>query len=408
MMTSTRRGNPFRPGDGQRPPYLAGRENEQNQIREILADMADGASPAANMVMYGPRGMGKTVLLHWLKDELRGYKKPRIFHKKSNQVRTCSTTANKLATPAKMWTFLLSEETLAERVLGGETTAGVKAGTSAADIVSAEAFIAKTWKEKEPTDGVLLNALISQCKKNPLVALVDEAHTMEPGLCRSLLNLSQKVREKAPFLLVLAGTPGLAHFLNTVGASFVERSTKMGIARLDVQATADAIVKPLNEHGIEIDADALEDVVEDSQHYPYFIQLWGAALWDLAKQKDLQKLTAQEIAEVETKVEKIRSNFYGERRETLSDLGLLPAAVAIATLFQDTETTTMDRLIEIIADNSHTTQSVNEHLRTLVRHEFIWKPPDTDLYEAGIPSLMTYVLDKQREHVQETSPAARA
>ena len=402
--------NPFKPGSGGSPPYLAGRESEQGRFRQILAEMSAGRSPAAETVMYGPRGMGKTVLLHWLKDEIRGYKKPRIFHKKSNQVCTCSTTANKLATPAKMWTFLLSEETLAEKVLGGETTAGVKAGASATDIVSAEAFIAKTWKEKEPTDGVLLNALISQCKKNPLVALVDEAHTMEPGLCRSLLNLSQEIREEAPFLLVLAGTPGLSHFLTTVGASFVGRSEKMGIARLDAQATADAIVKPLDADGIYIAADALGHVVEDSQHYPYFIQLWGEALWDVAKEKDLQKLTSQEIAEVETKIENRRLNFYGERRKTLSDLGLLPAAVAIAALFQDAETTTMDYLIDVIADNlpadSLATQSVNEHLQTLARHEFIWNPPDTDLYEAGIPSLMRYVLDRQREHVQKASPAA--
>ena len=209
-------------------------------------------------------------------------------------------------------------------------------------------------------------------------------------------------------MLVLAGTPGLAHFLSTVGASFVERSTKMGIARLDAQATADAMVKPLQEDGITVDADALEDVVEDSQHYPYFIQLWGEALWDLAKEKDLQKLTAQEITEVETKIENRRSNFYEQRRATLDELELLPAAVAIAALFQDTETTTRDRLKEIVADNlsvdSHATQSVNEHLQTLVRHEFIWNPPDTDLFEAGIPSLMTYVMDRQRAHVQKTLP----
>ena len=258
----------------------------------------------------------------------------------------------------------------------------------------------------------LLKDLISECKKNPLVFLLDEAHKMKPEQCLALLNLSQQVQNEAPFLLVLAGTPGLAHFLTTVGASFVERSTKMGIARLDAQATADAIVKPLTEHGMEIDADALARVVEDSQCYPYFIQLWGAALWDLAKEKDLQKLTSQEIAEVETKIENRRSNFYGERRNTLDELGLLPAAVAIAALFQDTETTTRATLIDVIADNlpadSLATQSVNEHLRTLARHEFIWNPPDTDLYEAGIPSLMTYVLDRQREHVQKTSPVARA
>ncbi|WP_424947429.1 ATP-binding protein [Candidatus Spongiihabitans sp.] len=353
--------------------------------------MADGDSPAADMVMYGPRGMGKTVLLNWLVDEAkRG-------EANDNSIRTSSATPNQLKNPAEIWGFLLSDEGWKEKLLSGETTAGF----------DAKVFFAKTWKEKSPTNKILLNTLISECKKNPLVFLLDEAHKMEPEQCLALLNISQQVQNEAPFLLVLAGTPGLSHFLTTVNASFVERSDVIGIGRLDAQATADAIVKPLNEHGIEIDDTTLAQVVEDSQHYPYFIQLWGAALWDLAKEKDLQKLTSQEITEAETKVENRRLNFYEKRRKTLSDLGLLPAAVAIATIFQDTETTTMDTLIDVIADNSPVdspaTQSVNEHLQTIIRHEFIWNPPDTDLYEAGIPSLMKYVLDRQREHVQERS-----
>ena len=386
--------NPFTPGTGQLPPYLAGRENEQGRFRQILAKMSAGRSPAANMVMYGPRGMGKTVLLNWLANEAEK------TDTKDNSIRTSSATPNQLKNPAEIWGFLLSDEGWMEKLLSGETTAGF----------DAKVFFAKKWKEKSPTNKILLNTLISECTKNPLVFLLDEAHTMEPEQCHALLNISQQVQNEAPFLLVLAGTPGLAHFLTTVGASFVERSTKMGIARLEAQATADAIAKPLQEDGITVDADALEDVVEDSQHYPYFIQLWGEALWNLAKEKDLQKLTAQEITEAETKIESRRSNFYEQRRATLDELELLPAAVAIAALFQDTETTTRDRLKEIIADNlpadSLATQSVNEHLRTLIRHEFIWNPPDTDLYEAGIPSLMKYVLDRQREHVQKASPAA--
>ena len=390
-MTPTKTRNPFRPGDGQRPPYLAGRENEQNRLREILADMADGDSPAANMVMYGPRGMGKTVLLNWFANEAKK------TDTKDNSIRTIPETPNNLNTPEAMWGSLISKN-WAQRLLPDRKQLGYGG------------YVSATWTENTTPPKYLLNKLINQCKKSPLVFLLDEAHQMEPEQCRALLNLSQQVRAEAPFLLVLAGTPGLRHFLKTVGASFVERSHVIGIARLNAQATADAIVKPLQEHGITVDADALEEVVEDSQHYPYFIQLWGAALWDLAKQKDLQKLTSQDIAEVETKIENRRANFYEERRKTLDDLGLLSAAIAIATLFQDTETTTWDRLKEIVTDNlpvdSHATQSVNEHLQTFIRHEFIWNPPDTILYEAGIPSLMKYVLDRQREHVQKRSPAA--
>ena len=373
--------NPFKPGDGQLPPYLAGRESEQNRLREILAEMSAGRSPAANILMYGPRGMGKTVLLNWLENEAKK------DSTKGNSIRTSWVTPNKLTSPADMWSYLLSQDwkkrLMPSRLLPSRVIAKV-------------ALLSAIWESKAATSPVLVNTLVKECKKHPLVFLMDEAHTMDAGLCRDLLNLSQEIRKEAPFLLILAGTPGLRHFLTTVNASFVERSHKMGIGRLDAQATADAIVKPLNEHGIKIDDNTLAQIVEDSQHYPYFIQLWGEALWDLAKEKELQKLTSQEITEAETKVENHRLNFYGERRNTLDELGLLPAAIAIATLFQDTETTTRDRLKEIIADSSpvdsHTTQSVNEHLQTLIRHEFIWNPPGTDLYEAGIPSLMTYVL----------------
>ncbi|WP_424947431.1 AAA family ATPase [Candidatus Spongiihabitans sp.] len=369
--------NPFNPGSGGSPPYLAGRENEQGRLMKILAEMSAGRSPGADMVMYGPRGMGKTVLLNWLEIEAKK------ASTKDNPIRTSWTTPNKLTSPTDLWSYLLSQD-WKKRLKPDELTAGLGA-------------LSATWESKGAANQVLENTLVNECKKSPLIFLMDEAHTMDAGLCNGLLNLSQEIRREAPFLLVLAGTPGLRHFLSTVNASFIERSNKIGIGRLDAQATADAIVKPLNEHGIKIDDNTLAPVVEDSQHYPYFIQLWGEALWDLAKEKELQKLTSQEVTAAKTRVDSVRLDFYGERKDKLDDLGLLPAAIAIAKVFQDTETTTRDVLKKVIADNlpvdSLTTQSVNEHLRTFIRHDFVWRSPQMTLYEPGIPSLMTYILD---------------
>ena len=391
-MTQIESLNPFTPGTGQLPPYLAGRENEQGRFRQILAKISAGRSPDADIVMYGPRGMGKTVLLNWIRDEVEKTAQD------NRPLRTVQASPTIFPSLNSLWNKLISDD-WKKKLWPNQ----IELGTGGNKIV---------WNSTSPDDDDLVSALIEECKECPLVLLMDEAHTMEPTFCQALLNISQQARQNAPFLLVLAGTPGLQYFLTTVNASFVERSHKIGIARLDAQATADAIVKPLNEHGINIDDSTLAPVVEDSQHYPYFIQLWGEALWDLAKQKDLQKLTSQETAEVETKIENRRSNFYEQRRATLDELGLLSAAVAIATVFQDTETTTRDRFKEIIADNlpadSLATQSVNEHLQTFIRHEFIWNPPDSILFEAGIPSLMRYVLDRQREHVQKASPASLA
>src|SRR5574340_5757 len=56
-------GNPFRPGAGHMPPYLAGRENEIKEFKNLL----DQDTILKNLVLTGLRGLGKTVLLETFK-----------------------------------------------------------------------------------------------------------------------------------------------------------------------------------------------------------------------------------------------------------------------------------------------------------------------------------------------------
>ncbi len=55
--------NPFRPGAGHMPPYLAGREDETAEFRRLL----DQTTILENLVLTGLRGVGKTVLLEAFK-----------------------------------------------------------------------------------------------------------------------------------------------------------------------------------------------------------------------------------------------------------------------------------------------------------------------------------------------------
>jgi hypothetical protein len=51
--------NPFRPGAGHPPPYLAGREREKQEFNKLLNQTVI----LENLVLTGLRGVGKTVLL---------------------------------------------------------------------------------------------------------------------------------------------------------------------------------------------------------------------------------------------------------------------------------------------------------------------------------------------------------
>ena len=383
-MKPTKFSNPFKPGSGHLPPYLAGRADEQDAFRNNLVDMSAGESPSAATVLYGPRGMGKTVLLRWFKNEVEG------SVEKDDSIRLVWVTPNQLESPSDLWKCLMPPQTLKSKLTPEDLTAGFNI-----EGLSASA----TWKAKDLFKQTFQKTLIEQCKKQPLILLMDEAHKMDTGLCNNLLNLHQIISPESPFMLVLAGTPGLRHFLSGVNATFVERSEMIGLGRLDEQASADAISKPLAEQGIQITEDTLSLIVEDSQCYPYFLQVWGKSLWMEANKTNLTCMTDEQVAVVKPNIAIIKQDFYEERRDKLDVLGLRSTAVAIARAFQDTKEMTKDEMMEIIADNlsvdSLNTQSDIERLQTFIDHDFIWRPLGSAFYEPGIPSLMTHILDQQ-------------
>ena len=64
---------PFQAGDGGLPPYLAGREYEQEICGAFLSRLCNGRPPPREIVLHGPRGNGKTALLAWLRKEVAAF-----------------------------------------------------------------------------------------------------------------------------------------------------------------------------------------------------------------------------------------------------------------------------------------------------------------------------------------------
>ena len=382
-MTSTKHSNPFTPGFGHIPPYLAGRADEQDVFRNYLVDLSAGISPPAATVLYGPRGMGKTVLLSWFENEVE---KGRA---KDNSIRIVWVTPNELKSSMDLWKCLSPPAAWIKKFLPDVASAGF----------NAILFFSATWGSEKLAKQTIQNTLISKGKKHPLILLMDEAHKMDADLCNDLLNIYQKISTKMPFMLVLAGTPGLHNFLSGVNATFVERSRNIGLGRLDEQSSADAISKPFEEQGIQITEDALSMIVEDSQCYPYFLQEWGSSLWMEADKTNLTCITDEQVAVVKPDITIIKKDFYNKRRDTLNKLELQSTAIAIARAFQDTKAMSDDTIKEVITDNLSVdilnTQSVTERLQTFIDHDFIWRPLGSDLHEPGIPSFMTHILNRQ-------------
>ena len=257
------------------------------------------------------------------------------------------------------------------------------------------------WAASSPSAQNLTARLAARCRKRPLVVLLDEAHVLERDVGQLLLNVSQEVRGHAPFLLVLAGTPGLLPHLSSMNASFCSRldEGRLGIGLLSDAATRAALVDPLAAHGVSIDAEVLDAFVEDSQRYPYFVQLWGDALWKQRLVTGATRLTAAHAQAARSEVIARVTDYYQDRYFELDQSGWLAVGERGATRFQSISTLSYAELKSAIVDGLAPTpgpKSVPPALAALQRLGFVWCPPGQQppvQYEPGIPSLMAYVLD---------------
>ena len=160
------------------------------------------------MIVYGPRGNGKTALLRYLQKE--------TLKKEGSKLDILWTTPISLEHP----------EVFADLVIG--------------DNASLRNKISSAISRFGRTPGIRY-LLQERCQRKPLILIIDEAHCLDPKMAGVLLNESQTIRNDGhPFLLVLAGTPDLPGTLRKSEAGFWERSEICRLGRLSPEEAMQA------------------------------------------------------------------------------------------------------------------------------------------------------------------------
>ena len=360
----------FKPGPGGLPPYLAGREHEQQICRAFLGRLRKSAAPPRDLILYGPRGNGKTTLLSWLREEAREHDAVDVIQ----------------LTPA----MIPTEERLVRRLLPRTGWKALK--PSRVSISGVE------WQPGSPQDVPSLDeVLAARTEKKPLLLLLDEAHTLDAKVGHALLNASQIVGREQPFLLALAGTPHLESRLSEMNVSFWSRSELLPIGRLDVSATADALRLPLQGEKVAFDDYALASVVTANQGYPYFVQLWGEALWRrvvAGRSSGDGRITQTDVEAVRADFEEKKGRYYLQRYNELQEQDLLPVARAVAEAFEEREhldSAQLEAAVRRGLGEQGSGKRAAATAKTLGNLGYIWQPNAVPTWEPGIPSLMDYV-----------------
>ena len=360
---------PFTPGFGDTPPFLAGREREQRVISRIVSRLAGNAARPSGLVIYGPRGNGKTVLLDWTARLVREHG-IKAIDLSAISGETEEALTRRLATDS-WWT----------RVFRAVSWRGAN--------LSLEGFRANTVHEG-------LGRLV---RKKPAVVLIDEAHTLDRDTGEKILKSTHTLNKSgSALLLVLAGTPDLPNYLHQMRSTFWERSDTLPLMRLDQDAASDAIRNPLEAAGRRITNNALERLVDESHGYPFFVQLWGRTIWDEAP-RTAETLGIDHVDRARPQFEQARNRFYSFRFEELRKEGLVDIAAALADLYRGSEklvAAEIDRVLARVMEKNGpepTASSIAAVRSRLHDLGYIWSSGNENVpsYVSGIPSLMSYV-----------------
>lgn len=280
--------NPYTPGTGRKPSALVGRDDTLEAWRVALL-RAEREKTDQPLVLYGLRGVGKTVLLTQLRHNAEAREWWVVQVEAGGDVGLRELLGEALYEP-------LSELSDSGHGLGQRLLKGLKTALS----FKASYDVTGTWTfgvdlTGAPGGGADSGVLRTDLKKIVkdlslaaressvgLAILIDEAQDLSAEELTTLAMVAQSAAlDNWPALFAFAGLPSLPQTLSEA-KSYTERFQYNHIERLSEDDARSALVQPAREAGAEWSEEALEHVVAESGRYPYFIQQFGQESWNEA------------------------------------------------------------------------------------------------------------------------------
>ncbi|MBI5165736.1 MAG: ATP-binding protein [Magnetospirillum sp.] len=137
----------------------------------------------------------------------------------------------------------------------------------------------------------------------PVALLVDELQYLSEKEFSALIMAMHKINQlQLPLILFGAGLPQILGLAGE-SKSYAERLFKYPkIGALDEGDARAAIIGPAKAEGAEVDDDAIREILNITERYPYFLQQWAHDAWNIAGDSviRLQDVTKATVTAIDT------------------------------------------------------------------------------------------------------------
>lgn len=276
--------NPYSPGAGLRPPLLAGRQPEVDAFDAVLR-RGELGRVSQGMMLTGLRGVGKTVLLN----EMAARADAGRWITVQLEVRPGGATAA-LSSLASALSIAIRQQQgpklsdIARRALGSIT--GFSITVDPAGTLSASVDLDAVRSGDLETDFASLAVDVGQAALEAGIGaavFIDELQELDkPSMASLAAAVHLAGQRNVPFTVVGAGLPNLPGKLADA-KSYAERLFDYRpLDKLSDSTAAQALAGPAGDSGVTWLEEALAATIDAADGYPYFLQEFGAATWNVA------------------------------------------------------------------------------------------------------------------------------
>ncbi len=309
--------NPYSPGAGTPPRYLAGRDDLQRAFQTLIgrAQLGNAVQP---LVLSGLRGVGKTVLLlRWRQLATdAGWATAQLEARSDADLRTqLSDAINELLRQVSRRYRNGDRVERLKRIatsFARATRATVSRGGISFDVQPEPGIADSGELETDLTELLVELGQAARDEHSGAVILIDELQDAGSERLSGVVGACHRLnQEQLPALIVGAGLPTVGRVLSEA-RSYAERLFDLRpVGPLDAQAQDEAVAQPAAQLGVAFDPGALARLRELAGGYPFFIQTYAKFVWDLAIDDPID-IEAVALAERPAN-EQLRRSFFAPR-----------------------------------------------------------------------------------------------
>lgn len=276
--------NPYAPGAGLRPPLLAGRQPEIDAF-DVVLRRGELGRVSRGLMLTGLRGVGKTVLLN----EMAARADAGRWITVQLEVRQGGATAALSGLASALSVAIRRQQgpklsDIARRALASITGFSITVDPAGAVGASVDVDVVRSGNLE--TDFASLAVDVGRAALEAGVGaavFIDEMQELDkPSMASLAAAVHLAGQRTVPFTVVGAGLPNLPAKL-TDAKSYAERLFDYRpLGKLSRSTAAQALASPAADSGISWLDEALAVTIDAADGYPYFLQEFGAATWNVA------------------------------------------------------------------------------------------------------------------------------